>query len=420
MSIITQIIIGDELLNGKIDDLNLKYLANFILDKPIKLAQAIFVRDEQDDIESALQKSIEMSDVTLITGGLGPTKDDLTKEILCKFFNSKLVEHDKIKSDLLDKYEMLGKNWDLSLNDYHLFPADATYVKNPEGLAPGILFSTGYNGNKRLIFACPGVPREFQKMLTQEIYPCIEKELTLTNNEQEYYHIRTYGIPEEEIFNIRYPKLWEELSKYSEVSSLPTLTGVDISLRLTKDDQLESKKSNIKKIIDSIGLKDHVWHIGAQSLAQVIVDEASQKNLTIAFSESCTGGLSASKITDIAGSSKVFTGSIVAYDNSVKTGILGVKKETIDAHGAVSEECAYEMAFGVKEKLNVDIAISWTGIAGPTGATKNKPVGTVGIGISSHLGTKSKIYNFKGDRIKLKERFSNYGLILLLKEIRSL
>ncbi len=166
-------------------------------------------------------------------------------------------------------------------------------------------------------------------------------------------------------------------------------------------------------------MKKNVWQYGNLSLEEFIIKRAKEKNLTIAFAESCTGGLSASTLTDISGSSAVFLGSVVAYANKVKQNVLGVKEETIKEFGAVSIETAKEMAKGMKKISNADIVISFTGIAGPTGGSEEKPVGTVAIGWATNNSSDSKIYNFKGDRIKLKQRFCHRGLYKLLEIINS-
>jgi nicotinamide-nucleotide amidase len=273
--------------------------------------------------------------------------------------------------------------------------------------------------NGKYIFCAPGVPREFQHMTRDIIYPILCDKLETQASQLEIFNIRTFGIPEEKIFHEICPGLWEQLEEFGSVSSLPQIMNVDITLRLQKDSQLESKKEKILEIMKNTPIWDSVWQIGTTPLPEYIVQKAKEKNLTISFAESCTGGLTASNITDISGSSSVFLGSVVCYANEVKTGLLGVKEQTLIDHGAVSSQTAYEMAEGARKTMSSDIAISFTGIAGPGGGTEDKPVGTVGIGWSTKNSTDSKTYQFRGDRLKLKERFMTKGLFKLLKIIEN-
>ena len=407
------LIIGDEILSGKIDDLNLKWLAKFILKEDIDLHESLIVKDRRGHISDALDHLLESCDVVITSGGLGPTEDDITKMTLTEYFNTELDINIEVEKFVVSQYAKIHKDWDRSKNQYHLFPKGAKLVKNNKGLAPGIMFKK----DNKLVFATPGVPKEFQVMVQEEIIEEIKSHYQLQSSAKEYLHIRTFGIPEEEIFNVKYPKLWDQLSEHGKVSSLPTITGVDISMTLDKNEDTLNKIQKIKNIINSIELREKVWHYGSETLQEVIVQKAKEKSLTIGFCESCTGGLSSSKITDIPGSSSVFLGSVIAYSNDIKENILNVQSKTLKEFGAVSKEVAHEMALGGRECLKVDICLSYTGIAGPGGGTLEKPVGTVAIGLSSKQSTTSKRYQFYGDRLKLKERFSQLGLIKLLHEI---
>jgi nicotinamide-nucleotide amidase len=288
-------------------------------------------------------------------------------------------------------------------SDYQNVPLEMQLLANPVGIAPGLHYKN--------IFSLPGVPREFEAIFIESILPRLNHAKII-----EKLIIKTYKVPESKIFNELAPTLWNELEAYGKVSSLPHVMGVDIGVVLEGENI--QNKDMIIDLIKATKLNEYIWHIGPETLEELIIKEAKAKNLKIGFAESCTGGLNASRITDVAGSSSVFWGSIVSYSNDVKMRSLQVKKETLKTKGAVSEETAYEMAKGALEELKVDIAISTTGIAGPGGGSKDKPVGTVGIGISSKFGTQSKMYKFRGDRLLLKERFSKAALFKLLFEIR--
>ena len=410
MAKITQIIIGDELLSGKIQDLNLKWLATAILSTKHKLVATRIIGDDEDQIKSVLTQSLDESDVIIITGGLGPTKDDKTKKVLGDWIGGQQKENQEAITLAKKHYARWNREWTSELNSYHLIPEGITPLYNPVGFAPGLMLKK----NGTFIFAAPGVPREFQGMLNEVIIPIIDKEIGGDEAELELFNIRTYGIPEEVIFGTLCPGLWEQLEDYGSVSSLPGINGVDITLRLLKNDETQIKKNKVIELLKTTNLYPNSWHIGLESLQEVVVLKAREKGITFSFAESCTGGLVSSLITDISGSSTPFIGSIVSYSNEVKINKLGVKSETLKKFGAVSKETALEMAIGAREKLNTDIAISLTGIAGPTGGTEDKPVGTVGIGFSTASSSGSDIYHFHGDRVRLKERFAAKALSILL------
>ena len=236
----------------------------------------------------------------------------------------------------------------------------------------------------------------------------------------ELFVCRTHSIPEETIFFKLCPNLWEDLEQFGKVSSLPIVSGVDITINLKPEFQNEESRQKIRNIIEATEIKNNIWTYGLRSIEEVIVEEAKAKGLTIGFAESCTGGLASSTITNVSGSSSVFLGGVVSYANSVKENIIHVKKETLQSHGAVSIETATEMAAGSRKALGVDIAISYTGIAGPGGATPGKPVGTVCIGVATKEGVSAERFEFRGDRMRLKNKFCQQGLILLLAKVRDL
>ena len=406
------IIIGNELLSGKITDINTQFAAQNLFKRGIELKKVAIVEDSEESFIKTLDQLVKEVDVIFISGGLGPTEDDLTKPMIAKYFNLKISPNEKVKELVLTHFKRGNREYDESIINYHHFPNDCKALKNPIGFAPGIFYV--YKNVK--IFALPGVPREFSSMF--EIV-CSEfltdSKLFLKN-----VVIKTWKTAELKIFKELCPNLWQDLSKFGSVSSLPNPLGVDIGVMLMEKDlkTLKNKEKKIIELISNTPLKDNIWHIGEKSLEEIIVNEAKEKNLKLGFAESCTAGLCASRLTDISGASSVFWGSIVSYANEVKINQLNVKESTLNSVGAVSQETALEMAIGAKESLNVDIAVSTTGIAGPLGGSKDKPVGTIGIGIASKKNKSSKIYHFHGNRKSLKDRFSHMALMLLLQEIR--
>lgn len=408
---ISMIIIGDELLNAKINDLNLQILAKEIAPLGFNFKKCTVLGDKFDQVSSEIKKQAAENDFLIITGGLGPTKDDLTKSIIADALNSKLVENQQAQDYAIKQYENFGRQWSKDNSHYHIMPEGSTPLYNPAGMAPGI----HTNIDNCEVFCTPGVPRECEAMLKESIIPLLKSR---AQSGHELFVCRTHSIPEETIFFKLCPGLWEELEEFGKVSSLPIISGVDITIDLKPEHQNDKSRKRIQNIIEATELKNNIWTYGLRSIEEVIVEEAKAKNLTIGFAESCTGGLASSTITDVAGSSAVFLGGVVSYANSVKENVIHVSNETLIEHGAVSVETATEMATGTRKALGVDIAISYTGIAGPGGATPGKPVGTVCIGFATKDSASAERFEFRGDRKRLKNKFCQQGLIVLLNEIR--
>jgi nicotinamide-nucleotide amidase len=409
------IIVGNELLNGKIQDLNTHYLAGKLYERGDELRKVHIIGDDENLFFEALDAAWAKSDVVITTGGLGPTQDDLTKAILARYFDKPILFCDEAFQVTKKQYGRGGRKYNREKIDYHNIPQDFRVVYNPIGYAPGLSFKQDHKS----LYATPGVPTEFQEMLRAEIFPSLK---STQNNFTKHVIIKTWKIAEAKIFHQLCPDLWQQLADFGEVSSLPHLMGVDIGIKLVESDSsvLAQKEQAILNLIQVSPLKDFIWHIGPEKMEEVIIQEARAKKLTLGFAESCTGGLLASKITDISGSSSVFWGSVVSYANQVKIKSLQVKESTLKEFGAVSAETAKEMAIGARSHLGVDIAVTTTGIAGPGGATASKPVGTVGIGVSSSKGDSSDVYYYQGSRKSLKEKFAQAALIILLEEIRKI
>ncbi|MFT6631048.1 MAG: nicotinamide-nucleotide amidase [Bacteriovoracaceae bacterium] len=408
------IIIGNELLNGKIQDLNTHFLAKELHKNGHTLRKVHIIADHKNDFNEAIETALSKADVIITSGGLGPTKDDLTKTMLAAHFNKEIKFNQEAYDITISQYQRGKREYNKEASHYHNLPNDFKAIYNPSGYAPGLYFQI----NDKKIFATPGVPTEFQSMFTEEIEPkYIEKNDIL----MKHIIIKTWKLPEAKIFHTIAQGLWEKLEEFGEVSSLPHRLGVDIGVQISanSNEELLEKEKKVLCIFNQSPLKDFIWHIGPELLEELIVKKAKEKGLTIGFAESCTGGLCASRITDVSGSSSVFWGSIVSYANEVKQKSLNVQQETLKIHGAVSEETALEMAIGAREQLEVDIAITTTGIAGPGGGSDLKPVGTVGIGVSTKYKSSSELLYFNGDRKALKHTFSQAALFKLLETIVS-
>ena len=403
------IAIGDELMNGNTADSNGNWLAKFLFSHGIELSKINIIHDDYQQIFTCLTQALNDAQFVILSGGLGPTLDDLTKKALSDYFQAPLGESAEAISLLKQIYQRLGRQWEPEQNNYHMIPQGFIPTNNPQGAAPGLI----YNHQDKLIMSAPGVPREFEAMVEQIFLPKLREHFHISSPGQERLVIRTKGIPEELIFGDLCPGLWQQLEQFGKVSSLPQTLGVDIVVLLNHP----KNRAEILKIIDSTPLKNKIWQIGNLPLHHLIIQRAIEKKLTISLAESCTGGLISSLLTDVPGSSKTFMGSIISYANTVKSEQLAVSPQLIAQHGAVSTQVAEQMAQGARQNLKTDLALAITGIAGPSGGSPEKPVGTVAIAVATQEQLTSQLYNFRGDRLKLKKRFAKAALFDLLERL---
>lgn len=410
------VIIASEILNGKILDLNTQWLSRFLFRQGFELAQVTTIPDDPFTMKDTLLQCLKRADIVLTSGGLGPTKDDLTKDIVADILGKKLIHRDDALKITLQNYARFKRDYDQNKFHYHIVPENAVVLNNPCGTAPGLVCFQ----DKKSIASLPGVPKEFEEMFEGEIFPFLQKHYQLQANYQSLVTVKTKLIPESKIFSEISPTLWQDLERLGNVSSLPHLMGVDIGVMINanNENELNEKQNKALALMQNEALKPSIWHVGHEQLEEVIIAEAKAKNLTIGTVESCTGGLIAHRLTNVSGSSAVFIGSVVSYANSVKIDMVSVPQETIKNHGAVSLETVKAMADGGVKSLGAHIVVATSGIAGPTGGSADKPVGTVCIGLKSNDVAHANSYQFLGDRVKLKERFAQMALFLLLDEIR--
>lgn len=409
------LIIGSEVLNGKISDLNTKILADFLRPNNLEINEAMISRDEKSSIKHSLNELFARHDVVITSGGLGPTKDDITKETLGEFFGRNSEYSDEAVKVATENYKRFSRDFPGKEHGYCYLPQGFVPLSNRTGFAPA--FHT--RDKNKILISAPGVPREFKSIL-EDHFLSIVKDLIPKNHFHDHVIFRTRNVPEEKIFGEVDTSLWDKLANYGEVSSLPILMGVDIAVKVTgsSNDELAGKVSAIKKIMQESPVSKNIWHIGPESIEEKIVVLANQKKIKFGFAESATGGLCSHRITNVSGSSQCFMGSIVCYDEKVKEHILGVSHETLEKFTAVSLECAREMAQGLQKNLSLDIAISITGFAGPGGGNDKFPVGSVCIGKGLKNGEVSaESFILKGDREILKQRFSQAALYALLDEV---
>lgn len=395
------IIIGDEILSGRTQDTNSLFLARRLNDMGIALHHIITIHDDNQIIEQTIRNAIESVDLIIVSGGLGPTPDDLTTMSIANVLNRRMVLDEIILKKIERYFTRQGRKVPELATKQALIPRGAIALDNPVGQAPGLIIKHG----KKILVLLPGVPPELQTIFETGVVPylydsyLLKPEITLL--------IRTTNIPEMEIVN----KINKVLKKYHniKVAYLPSMLGVDIKINQIKD-----KKTchNIEKDI-RILLKPYIYGFGHDTLEEIIGKLCRNKKCTLAIAESCTGGMIADRITNIAGSSEYFIGSAVVYNNKLKKLITGVKDETLKKFGAVSKETVIEMAKGIREYFNTDIGVSVSGIAGPTGATKDKPIGLVFIGIATKKDVRFEEHNFNGNRRMVKEKSAMAALDLL-------
>jgi len=407
------LIIGSEVLDGKISDLNTKILADFLRTNHLEITESMVARDNAESILNALQ-ILSKHDVIITSGGLGPTKDDITKEILAKFTSNKLQYCEDAVKIAEANYGRFNRPFPGKEHGYCYLPENFIPLENSTGFAPA--FYTKFNNS--FIISGPGVPREFYSLLKDHFLTIVADKIN-KNELIDNVIIRTKNVPEEKIFGEVDPTLWDHLAQYGDVSSLPILMGVDVGVkvRAKSNDEMAEKVQAVKKIFEASPVSKHIWHWGNESIEEKIVVLANQKKIRFGFAESATGGLCSHRVTNMSGASQSFMGSVICYDEKVKEHILGVKRETLEKHSAVSVECAQEMSQGLHKNFSLDIAISITGYAGPGGGNDKFPVGTVCIGRTTKSGSSVEVLHLKGDREILKQRFSQAAMYALLEEL---
>ena len=384
--------IGDELLYGQTLDTNAHWISHKLDEYNIKVFQRTTIGDDADQILNAFATAAERVDIVLITGGLGPTKDDLTKSLLAEYFGVGMVRHEEVLRDITLLFAKASREVTALNAQQADLPANCQKITNPVGTAPGMWFYE----NNTVFVAMPGVPYEMKSIMTQGILPKLHE--IFSKGVLHHHIIKTIGITESSLSDLI--EDWEvNLPNHIKLAYLPTKGQV--KLRMTgSGDNLNTLKQEIDALKMAIMPKiaKYVYGFGTDSLEGVIGQLLNNNNLTLATAESCTGGYLAHMITSVPGSSRYFKGSVIAYSNEVKITQLGVSTEDLKQQGAVSEEVAKAMAEGVRKELNADIAIATTGIAGPDGGTAEKPVGTVWIAYSDKHKTLAKKFNFSRDR----------------------
>lgn len=385
--------IGDEILYGQITDTNSQWISSELDQLGIKVIRKTTVGDTKEAILGAFAEAEERADMVLITGGLGPTNDDLTMPMLAQYFDSEIVMNDAVLAHVKHFFESRGRVFTELNKRQALVPKVAEVLHNEMGTAPG----TWYERNGKVFVSMPGVPHEMKNLMKTLVLPKLAKFFKTPV----IYHklIKTVGIGES--FLADKIKDWEDnLPEHISLAYLPSVGQV--KLRLTAvGEHRDELKADVQKLIDALMplAGSYIYGYDDTTLEEAVGQLLKSQGKTIALAESCSGGYVQHKITTIAGSSEYFQGGVVPYHNNHKINVLGVKPETLDTHGAVSEECVREMAEGVRTLFKADFGASSSGVAGPGGGSEEKPVGTVWIAFADGKETITKKLQLTQNRL---------------------
>ena len=405
------IFVGTELLLGQIVNTNAAYLGENLASLGVDLYHSSVVGDNLNRIKETIQTALARSDLVLITGGLGPTFDDITREGIAAAINRELVYDPQVMAQIEEHFTRVRhKILPIHRRQAYVLSSCCQVAPNPVGSAPGLIIDVG----GKWIIAMPGVPREMKRMCEDTIFPWIMEKAG--KNVIQSKILKVCGMGESNVA--------DALQEIVEPLTNPTIAFLarpnEVSVRITaKAADGDEASRMISVVADQVRQKlgENVFGEDNQTMEEAVGILFSEKHKTLAIAESCTGGLISDRITDVSGCSNYFQGTVIAYSNKIKIHLLGVSEEDLDRHGAVSSPVAIQMAQGVRKLARTDYALGVTGIAGPTGATPQKPVGLVYIAVSSEDGTYSKEFRFLGDRTVVKRRASQMALDMLRREL---
>jgi competence/damage-inducible protein CinA-like protein len=414
--------IGDELLLGFTIDTNAAHLARELAAIGVEISRRTSVGDSADDIASAVREALDRSDGVITTGGLGPTSDDMTKPAIAALFGREMRRDEGVVRSLQERWARMGRKGPIPESNFTqaMIPEGAVIIPNAHGSAPGIWLE---DDRGRWVAMLPGVPREMRAMLSEGLLPKLTEPLRggAPGSQAETvvmsWTIRTTGIAESALAD-KLGDLGRSVDGLSP-AFLPSIEGVDIRLTsrgVPRAEALTRLETAVSKLREVIG--QYVYGEGASDLAEVVLDLCRAEGIRVAVAESCTGGMLGARITAIPGSSDVFIGGVLAYENTTKIELLGVEPADVETHGAVSEAVAVAMARGVRSRLSADIGISITGIAGPGGGTPEKPVGTVWIALDGRVSG-ARGMRLIGDRAEIRQRSAQAALDFVRRELQN-
>lgn len=404
MTKIVYISIGNEILIGKTVNTNEAFIGSQLADIGMPLEKTITIKDERETILNLLKSCWEKYDIIIVTGGLGPTHDDVTKSAICKFFKKELVFKNSVWNDIKKLYNEENQTIPEIVKTQAEIPEGFIALANKRGTAPGLYYSS----NNKKIFVLPGVPAEMKHLFIENIIPMIKKQYHTTPLFQKT--IRTIGIPE----SLLYTKTEEiKESEHTKIAFLPKPGMVDIRVYGFMEKEVNMFINHLQNKIP----EENIYGFDDENIVSIFHKKMLDSRKTISAAESCTGGLIQNLITNNAGSSEYFLGGIVCYSNDAKMRLLKVQRSTIQKFGAVSRETVKEMVVGVQNLMESDYAIAVSGIAGPGGGLKEKPVGLVYIGVIGKSGLDITKNNFSGNRLAVKKKTAFTALHQLSKTL---
>ena len=396
--------IGDELLIGQVVNTNASWMASELEKNNIHVARIVTIADDFNDITKTLSDALAHVEVVIMTGGLGPTKDDITKTALCDYFDMQLVMHEPSLANVTDFFTKRGLQISAINQMQGLVPDGCEPLLNKVGTAPGMWFER----DGKIVVSLPGVPFEMQWLMSEYVLPKLQQRL----GTEAILHktVLTCGIGES--FLADTIEAWElALPTNFRLAYLPEAGKVRLRLSAHGDDKLLLQQQMDEQLAKLIPLIDtYIYGYDDETFASVIGKLLIERGATLATAESCTGGQLGHRITEVAGASAYYLGGVVAYSNDIKEQLLGVHTDTLTQYGAVSAQTAEAMAIGCRRLFQTNYAIATTGISGPTGGTEEKPLGTVWIAIASEKEVVSKKYVFRTTRAQHQERTVNQAL----------
>ena len=404
------IAIGSELLTPEKVDTNSLWLTEKLNEIGIQVKLKTVVGDDEMRLEETIRDAIKRSDIVISTGGLGPTEDDITRIISAKAIDRKLIYHDELETDLRERFKKWGREMP-EINKRQAFVIeDAEILANPNGSAVGMLSKIG----EKFFVILPGPPRENKPMFENFVLPLLKEkagEMVVRRKT-----LRVSGIGESAVDEAIAP-IYKE---YKTVETSILFNKSEIEIHLIAKSESEADALNVlqelaDKIVEKLGIA--VFATNGEQMEEIVGRLLTERGETVSFAESCTGGLVSQRLTEVAGSSKYFIESVIAYANEAKIKNLAIPPELIEKHGAVSAEVAEAMAKGMRERAETDYAVSITGIAGPDGGTEEKPVGTIFIGYADKSRIKSLKIVLPGDRFLIRWRASQAALDYLRRKI---
>ena len=405
---------GSELLDGRVVDTNSNFVARELAELGLKLKRVLLVDDDMSELLEGLRDLSAVSQIVITSGGLGPTTDDLTRDFIAKFFNVGVEEYPQARAHLEDFYRKRGRHLDATNIKQAFLPSGSVMIPNEIGTAPGfIMTGSGAGPHQVTVCSLSGVPREFTKMFSETVLPLIKKGAGADT--PMYRHtFKTFGVFE----SVAGALVTDcQLSSGISVSYRAAFPEVHVVIKAPVGVDLSASIGQIRRALGSgvIYTEDP-----GQSFVQRVHEILLRNRATVATAESCTGGMIASYLTETPGASEVFTGSVVSYDNSIKERLLHVKPETLTAYGAVSAETVREMAQQVRMIMGTTHGVAISGIAGPTGGSSEKPVGTFFVGISGPKGSFERRYLYSHERRLVRQYASYVALDILRRELEGL